>query len=200
VCGCDGNTYSNACFAAAAGVNIARDGECDPVGACCLSPHGCVETTELDCREHQCGFWRGAGTECGGSGGGVITLCPIIDPIFGACCLPDGSCATTYECDCDRRGGTWRGNFTDCAAADICPGSGQICGGIIGVGCPDGQFCDLPIGHCCCDFQGVCRDIPQGCFDVWDPVCGCDGVTYGNACEAAAAEMSIDHDGECDND
>lgn len=201
VCGCDGNTYSNACFAAAAGMNIAYDGECDPVGRCCLIPHGCVVTTEEDCRVTQCGFWSGPGTTCEPSSpGGVFPVCPIIDPIFGACCLDDGSCVMTYECDCNRQGGSWRGNFTDCSAAGICPGNGQICGGFIGVPCPQGQFCDLPIGHCCCDFQGVCRDIPEACYLVYDPVCGCDGVTYGNACQAAMAQMSIDYEGECSGD
>lgn len=65
--------------------------------------------------------------------------------------------------------------------------------------CPDFAFCRLHDGICdSADVMGVCTPVPQACPDVWLPVCGCDGVTYGNRCEAYAARVSIAHAGECD--
>lgn len=97
MCGCDGNTYGNACETAAAGVNVDYQGECMPSG-----------------------------------------------------------CSSNDQCN----------------TGEYCHKSG-------------------------CDGTGVCNEIPSGCIDVWAPVCGCDGVTYSNSCYAAAAGVTINHEGEC---
>jgi hypothetical protein len=75
------------------------------------------------------------------------------------------------------------------------PPEGEECGGFIGLPCPEGQFCD--INACGADLRGICRIPPQVCAKIYDPVCGCDGVTYGNDCERQAAKIPLDHPGEC---
>lgn len=37
----------------------------------------------------------------------------------------------------------------------------------------------------------------QVCIEIYAPVCGSDGVTYGNLCEADRAAVEVAHDGEC---
>lgn len=125
VCGCDGQTYANDCFAAAAAVAVDYEGTCGDGGV--------------------------------GEGG-----------------APDGGATD---------GGEAR----------------QACGGLAGLACDEGEFCNYPPSAQCgaADQTGFCETPPDVCTAVYDPVCGCNGMTYGNACEAAASEVSVVSEGPC---
>ncbi len=78
--------------------------------------------------------------------------------------------------------------------------TGGLCGGIGGFQCEnDGDYCAMEANVCkdVADAAGICTPTPPFCTRDFRPVCGCDGVTYSNACSAAAAGVSVASDGAC---
>ncbi len=69
-------------------------------------------------------------------------------------------------------------------------------GGACGPGqaCVAGDYCDVGAA---CGTSGTCAAMPNVCTDIGQPVCGCDGQTYGNPCSAAGKGVSVARTGAC---
>ncbi len=86
----------------------------------------------------------------------------------------------------------------DCGG--MCVDAPNQCGGLAGLACDAGQYCHYDADQTCgaADQLGECKAKPDFCAEVFSPVCGCDGVTYGNECKASAVGVSVASVGPCE--
>ncbi len=99
---------------------------------------------------------------------------------------------------------------TDTTTAPIDAGSGVDAGNPVDVGggpmacqaggmasCLPGEYCKLAAGIMACSGAGQCAAMNCMCPKLLKPVCGCDDMTYSNACLAGCKGRNVKSDGKC---
>ncbi len=142
------------------------------VGEVCGSAKDCME-------DEYCAVAEG---ECGREG--TCQLRPLECTREAPVCGCDG--VTYYSGTCEA---AMAGENVDFQGECPPPGclSNAECGG--------GEYCFKMTGDC--GGYGACSARPLSCSNAYNPVCGCNGFTYGNACKAAKAGVSIVKNGKC---
>ncbi|MGZ3420923.1 MAG: hypothetical protein ACXVEE_23805 [Polyangiales bacterium] len=126
----------------------------------------------------------------------------------GTCTLTPEACGKNYQptCGCDHvtygnpcllaKAGVSKLNDGPCEMPP--PPPGKSCGGFGGDSCSSSEWCQYTGGGCgFADGGGTCKPRPEGCTDIYAPVCGCDYKTYGNECDAHMNGVDVQYTGVC---
>jgi hypothetical protein len=176
-CGCDGVTYANECERRAAAQSMLHPGECD-ARVCAPWLEECDEGETCEVPPGSCDL------------DGVTGVCIPIRDDCGFLWDPQCGCdGVTYANTCERlKAHAWLDHPGECG--DACGPEGYPL-------CAYSEFCEWPTSSCGEWGVGECITAPWDCLDIEDPVCGCDGHTYGNDCYRQQARVSLLHAGPC---
>ena len=173
------------------------DGQCLDVSPPPVICGGLLGTSCPD--QEYCKFLPSTRCGSGDQTGECTPKAEVCDDIYSPVCGCDGK---TYSNGCSASAAG-----VSVQTAGECPspgtlGVGDSCGGLVppsAPACDGGLFCQHQPGALCgaADAPGECVEIPESCPTTGAFVCGCNGVTYVNACAAARAQVGILDVGRC---